>query len=169
MKTITDKPLSEQHALQKLTALCARGEHCTQEMLDKMQRWGLDEEARTRNMAYLTEHKYVDDERFARFFINDKIKYNHWGRRKVEQALWLKRIPKDISDPIFEELGDENFLEALRPVIHRKWETTKAATDYERSMKVIKYALSRGFGFDLIRKCIDELSDADLDMTEDNF
>ena len=30
-------------------------------------------------MEFLTEKKFIDDERFARFFINDKIKYNKWG------------------------------------------------------------------------------------------
>ena len=75
-------------------------------MLDKMKKWELSEEAIARNMEFLTQKKFVDDERFARFFINDKIKYNKWGRRKVEQALWMKHIPKEISDPIVEEIED---------------------------------------------------------------
>ena len=96
------KPMTEEQALLKLTTLCTKAEHCSQEMLDKMKKWGLEEEAIARNMEFLTQKKFIDDERFARFFINDKIKYNKWGRRKVEQALWLKHIPKEISNPIFE-------------------------------------------------------------------
>ena len=84
------KPMTEQQALLKLTTLCTQAEHCSQEMLDKMKKWELSEEAIARNMEFLTQKKFVDDERFARFFINDKIKYNKWGRRKVEQALWMK-------------------------------------------------------------------------------
>ena len=52
-----------------------------------MKKWELPEDAIARNMEFLTQKKFIDDERFARFFINDKIKYNKWGRRKVEQAI----------------------------------------------------------------------------------
>ena len=76
--------MTEQQALLKLTTLCTQAEHCSQEMIDKMKKWELPEDAIARNMEFLTEKKFIDDERFARFFINDKIKYNKWGRRKVE-------------------------------------------------------------------------------------
>lgn len=148
------KQITEQQALSKLTGLCARAEHCSGEMLDKMRQWGVDEEAQARIMEYLTKNKFVDDERFARFFINDKIKYNSWGRRKIEQALWMKHIDRTVYDPIFDEVDPEEYLAQLRPIIKQKLKTTKANSDYERSMKVIKYAMSRGFEIDLIRKCI---------------
>lgn len=76
------KPISEQQALFKLTKLCSQSEHCSQEMLEKMKKWELEEDAIARNMEYLIREKYVDDSRFARFFINDKIKYNKWGRKR---------------------------------------------------------------------------------------
>jgi regulatory protein len=42
------KQKTEQEALIALTALCASGEHCSQEMIDKMTRWDLPEEAQAR-------------------------------------------------------------------------------------------------------------------------
>lgn len=156
------KPITEQQALLKLTALCASSEHCSQEMEDKMKRWELPEDAIARNMEFLIKHQFVDDARFARFFINDKVKYNKWGHRKVEQALWMKHIPKELSDPVFEEMEDEVYLETLRPMLQNKYTTIKAKNDYERSMKLIRFALGRGYSMDIIRKCIDNLDDFDL-------
>ncbi len=52
-------------AYQKLAALCARSEHCQQEMLDKMRQWGVSDEDQAKVMARLIKEKYVDDERFA--------------------------------------------------------------------------------------------------------
>ena len=86
------KPMTEHQSLLKLTTLCTQSEHCSQEMLDKMKKWELPEDAIARNMEFLIQKKFVDDERFARFFIIDKIKYNKGGRRKVAQALWLNDI-----------------------------------------------------------------------------
>ena len=34
-------------------------------------------------------------------------------------------------------------------------------TDYERSMKLIKYAMGRGFTLDIIRLCIDDVTIVD--------
>jgi regulatory protein len=158
--------LTEQQALLKLTTLCTRSEHCEQEMIEKMRKWQLPEDAIARNMDFLVSKKFIDNERFARFFINDKIKYNKWGRRKVEQALWMKRIPKEISDPVFAEIEDELYLETLLPLMKSKYKTIKAKTDYERSVKLIRFALGRGYSMDLIHKCIDLMQVEDIEDVE---
>ena len=149
------KQKTEQEALATLSALCAGSEHCTQEMLDKMARWELPDKAQARVMEYLINNKYIDEERFTRAFVMDKIRYNKWGRRKIEQALWQKRIPKDIQTKILNETDDEEYLDVLRPLLKSKRRTIKASNDYELNQKLTKFALSRGFTFDLIRQCIE--------------
>jgi regulatory protein len=151
--------ISEEKALSRLAALCSKKECCTGDLDDKMRTWGLDDDARQRNIDYLVKHQFVDNSRFCRAFVNDKVKYNKWGRRKIEQALWTKQIPSDISEPILDAVPDEDYLAALRPLLKAKWPTIKAKSDYERSMKLIKYAMGRGFEIRLIRQCIDEAED----------
>lgn len=146
----------EPQALKKLADLCAKGEHCSGEMLEKMRKWGLSEDAQARIMEKLTKMKYIDDARYTEFFVHDKIRYNRWGRRKIEQALWQKRVDNSISTPVLDAVEDEEYLEVLRPLLASKYPTIKAESDYERSMKLIKFAMGRGFTIDLIRKCIDE-------------
>lgn len=153
------KQITEQQALSKLTALCSRSEHCSQDALEKMQKWGLTEDAQARNMAYLIQEKYIDDHRFTLFFINDKIKYNQWGRRKIEQALYVKHISKDISDPVFEGIPDEMYLEVLRPLLKNKYKNIHARNEYELNLKLIKFALGKGFSIDLIKQCLDNIEE----------
>jgi regulatory protein len=149
------KQKTEQEALITLTALCASGEHCSQEMLDKMTRWQLPEEEQARVMEYLVKNNYIDEERFTHAFVMDKIRYNKWGRRKIEQALWQKRIPKDIQTKILDEIDENEYLNVLRPLLKSKRRCIQAKNDYELNMKLIRFALSRGFTFELIRQCID--------------
>lgn len=119
-------------------------------------RWGLDEEARQRVIDYLVSHQYVDNERYCRAFVNDKVKYNHWGRNKIAQALWQKRVPEDIATAVLDEVPEEDYLDVLRPMLKAKWPTIKADTDYERSMKLIRFAMGRGFELDTIKKALPE-------------
>ena len=145
---------TENDAYLTLAALCAQAEHCQHEMLEKMRRWELSDEAQARVMERLVKERYVDDERYARAFVKDKVRYNKWGRRKVEQALWQKHIDEDIRQRVLDEVDDEEYLSVLRPLLQQKRKTTKAQSDYELNQKLVRFALSRGFTFDIIRQCL---------------
>lgn len=149
------KEMTEQEAFLQLAALCAQAEHCEQEMRDKLKRWGFDESVQNRTIERLIRERYIDNERYARAFVKDKIRYNKWGRRKVQQALWLKRIDKDIQQRVLDEIDDNEYLSVLRPLLKQKRKSVKAESDYELNRKLVRFALGRGFTFDIIRQCLD--------------
>ena len=149
------KEITEQEAYLQLAALCAQAEHCEQEMRDKMKRWEIDKAVQDRVLQRLIKERYIDNERYARAFVKDKIRYNKWGRRKVQQALWMKRIDQDIQQRVLDEIDEKEYLDVLRPLLKQKRKSIKADSDYELNQKLVRFALSRGFTFDIIRQCID--------------
>ena len=163
---VIKKELTGLQAYQKLTDLCARSEQCQQNMLEKMRQWGVSEEEQAEVMQRLIEERYIDDERFTRAFIYDKIRYSKWGRHKVEQALWMKHIDEHISKPLLDEVDDEEYLKILRPMLKQKRKSIHAKSEYEGTMKLIKYALSRGFTMDIIKQCIDVTDEEEDEFTE---
>ena len=149
------KEITEQDAYLQLAALCAQAEHCEQEMRDKMNRWEIDKAVQDRVLQRLIKERYIDNERYARAFVKDKIRYNKWGRCKVQQALWMKRIDNDIQQRVLDEIDEKEYLDVLRPLLKQKRKSIKADSDYELNQKLVRFALSRGFTFDIIRQCID--------------
>ena len=149
------KEVTEQGAYLQLAQLCARSEHCQHDLTEKMRRWEMSDEAQARVMQRLVSERYVDDERYARAFVKDKVRYNKWGRRKVEQALWQKHIDEDIRQRVLDEVDDEEYLSVLRPLLKQKRKSTKANSDYELNQKLVRFAISRGFTYDIIRQCLD--------------
>ena len=149
------KEMTEQEAYLQLAALCAQAEHCEQEMRDKMKRWEIDETVQNRILQRLIKERYIDNERYARAFVKDKIRYNKWGHRKVQQALWMKHIDNDIQQRVLDEIDEKEYLDVLHPLLKQKRKTIKADSDYELNHKLVRFALSRGFTFDIIRQCID--------------
>lgn len=147
--------MTGEEALRRLAALCAKGEHCTGELDDKMRQWGLDDAVRHRVLESLVSRHFVDDSRFCRAFVADKLRFEHWGRRKIEQALWQKHVPEEVSTPVLDALSDEEYIEQLSPLLKAKWPSVKGRSEYERSMKLIKWAMGRGFSLGQIRKAID--------------
>ena len=161
------KEMTEPEAYLQLAALCAQAEHCQQEMRDKMRRWELDETVQNRVINRLVKERYIDDERYARAFVKDKIRYNKWGRRKVQQALWQKHIDTDIQQRVLDEIDEKEYLDVLRPLLKQKRKSIKAESDYELNQKLVRFALGRGFGFDIIRQCLD-VDDIDIEDIDDD-
>ena len=148
------KVKTEQEAYLQLAAVCAQAEHCEQEMRDKMKRWEIDAATQDSIIARLVKERYIDNERYARAFVKDKIRYNKWGRRKVQQALWMKRISDDIQQRVLDEIDEKEYLDVLIPLLKQKRKTIKAKNDYELNQKLVRFALSRGFDFGIIRQCL---------------
>lgn len=155
-----NKKMTEQEALSRLTALCASGEHCQHDMTERLSRWGIDAAAQARIMEHLVGHRYVDDARFAQAFANDKLAFNKWGPRKIDQALCQKHIDAALRQQVLGDIDDERFCEVLRPLLASKRRSTRAASDYELNGKLIRFAMGRGFTMQQIRQCLD---DADVD------
>lgn len=150
---------TEKKVLAKLMSLCAKGEHSSGEMRQKMRLWGVDEAAQARIMEQLVKEKFIDDERYTRAFVNDKIKYNQWGRRKIEQALWTKGIDKATQQKVLDTVDENLYLEALRPLLKSKSRSVGGRNEFERQMKLARYAMSRGFSMSQVNECLDFSAD----------
>ena len=137
--------------------------------MEKMRKWEVEESDRERIMAYLRQAKFVDDERYARAFVSDKVRYNKWGRRKVEQGLWAKHISEDIRQRVLNEVDDSQYKLVLTDLLKSKRRSIKAADGYEMNRKLIKYALSRGFDYSIIKQCLDYDDDTFEEDFEEGF
>ena len=148
------KTVSESQALSRMANLCARREYCVFDIETKLKRYDLDKETIENIIAHLIKEKYIDEARYTRGFIKDKIRFNRWGKTKIEYALRQKRVPEEIVTEAFLEYTDEELNNSLQDLLQAKWKTIKGDSDYERRNKLIRFGLSRGFDMNNILKCI---------------
>lgn len=127
-------------------------------MISKLRKWEIDETAQARIMQRLVEDRYVDDERYCRAFVRDKVRFDRWGPRKIEYALRQKQIDSSIYRPVMAEIDDSEYIDALRPLIESKRRSTKASSDYELNGKLIRFAMQRGYTMEIIGQCLDTSS-----------
>lgn len=161
------KTITGEQALRRLSALCSKAEHSTGEIAAKLRAWQIDDDTQKRIIDRLKKERYVDDERFCRSFVHDKIQFDKWGRRKIETALYKKGVGRDVYAPILDSIDDSEYAGALRPMLEARRQSIKARNDYELYTKLIKYALSRGFGMNIIRMCLDAADDFDIEENDD--
>jgi regulatory protein len=105
----------------------------------------------------LKKERYIDEKRFIRSYIYDKLRFNKWGRRKITLFLNQKQLPRELIEEAFSEFSGDSFGESLLPVLEKKWKTVKGRSDYEKQGKLIRYALGRGFSMDEVMACMKKM------------
>ncbi len=144
------KEITESEALAKAAAYCSVAEHCRFEVQAKLTQWGMDTEASARILNRLTDERYIDERRYCRFFVEDKVRHNKWGRVKIRQALWQKRMEESAIEEALGGIDEREYASILEKLIRSKRKSVKADSDYELNGKLIRFALGRGFEMKLI-------------------
>jgi len=147
--------LTEAEALQKMAAYCARGEHCTGDVEDKLKCLGLSTAAIGRIVEKLKKESFIDDARYCRAFINDHLLFSGWGRLKLAQALYQKHIDREIYQSCIDAIDVEVYRKALRRVLQCKAESLDEQDEYQRKMKLVRYAVSRGFMYEEVMEMVE--------------
>ncbi len=142
--------------LERLRRACSRREYCSADIfrkaLDAMEG---DKEAAQDMLDGLVKEKYVDDLRYASAFARDKSSIAGWGDVKIRYMLAAKGIAKDIIETALEEIDRGRAEGRLGKLIDNKWKSLK--DDPQGKMKLIRYALGRGYGYDEVKGFIDRM------------
>ena len=150
--------MTETEGKTRAEAYCSAAEHCRSEVRAMLERHGAEKPDIESIINNLVKEGFIDEFRYARAFVHDKVRFAKWGKVKIAQALWQKRIPQDITDAALESIDYDEYLAALKDVVKAKFRTVKGATEYERKMKTMRSVCSRGYEPALVRKLLD-LSD----------
>lgn len=126
-------------------AQCARREHSEREVAQKLTAKGLTVEEAAAVVRRLSEEGYVDNLRFAKAFVSDKFRFDHWGRVKIQNQLRLKGVGEAHIREALALIDEETYLEALRQFVHSRRRETGDDEDPCTRQKIIRAALSRGY------------------------
>lgn len=160
----TKRVISEKQAYDKMARICSRREYCPFDIAVKLRRMALSDEAIQRVVAQLEKNRFIDESRYARSFITDKIRFSKWGKHKIAYALRLKKIDDEIIRNELAEFSDKQMNESLISLLQKKAVAIKAPSEYEKRGKLIRFGLGKGFELSEIHKVIELLhlpSDAD--------
>lgn len=155
--------LTEPRALNRIASYCSRGERCEFDVRKKLISWELTEEEIGRIVKRLKDEKFLNNERFCHSFVNDKLRFNKWGKKKIIFELKKLRIAESIYIPIINSIDDENFDVQLEDIIKTKLKSVKSKDNYDKRNKLIRFALGRGFSMDATIKCVNKLLDNNYD------
>ena len=109
-------------------------------------------------ISFLKEYQYLDDEAYARHYIEAALKTGKSGMRKIRYDLMEKGIDRNILDGVCAELDEEKLAQdesqSVLPLLEKK---LKGDFSFPNLMKAKRYCLSRGFSAEAIDSAIRKL------------
>lgn len=137
--------MTPETALNRAAALCARSEQAASDVRGKLLRWGLTPQQAQEVIDRLIDGGYLDDERYAHAFVNDKFKFNGWGRIKIAYQLRAKGISQDCIDEALTLIDDESYEQALLQLLTAKASTLRGKEPQQARAALLRFATGRGY------------------------
>lgn len=140
----------------RLRGLCSRREYPSSDILKKaLTALDGDREEAEGIVSKLIEERYVDDSRYAMAFARDKASIAGWGEVKIRHILLAKGVPMDIINEALEEIDEGKAAARLEKLLEVK--SGSLRDDPQKKLKLLRFALGRGYSYDDVRSVIDRL------------
>ena len=144
-------------ALKKLEQYCAYQERCHKEVQQKLKDMGMIPEAIDVVITHLLEHNFLNEERFARTYVQGKFKIKKWGKCRLTLALKQKDITKYNINLALGIISDEEYIDTFNTLAEKKLGTIKESNSLKKKKKLADYLLYRGWEPHLVYDKVNEL------------
>lgn len=154
------RPMTPNEALSRAMKLCSREEKCSFDIRQKLFQWGVSDGVHDEIINQLVDDKFLSDERFVRYFVRDKFRFNKWGKIKIAYLLKQKNLPSAlISRALSEEIAEEDYNNTLKVLLEAKYAQSSETDLTKLKAKLVRYAASKGFEsgkvFEEVNKMVD--------------
>ncbi|HET7673338.1 MAG TPA: RecX family transcriptional regulator [Candidatus Saccharimonadales bacterium] len=133
--------------------LIARRPRSAGEITDYLKRKGYEEEEAEKILNRLSEKGYIDDESFARSWVENRRLLKPTSRRKLRLELKQKKVAEDIIQEVLKE-GNVDEAETLRKLIVKKLQQAR----YRDRQKLMQYLARQGFNYSDIKEALDDIA-----------
>lgn len=131
--------------------LISRRPRSLREMSDYARRKKWEEDMKEKVLTRLTEKGYIDDRKFAQFWLNSRVgSKKPISKRKLTAELLQKGVEKNIIDSVLQHYSEEEEYSALLLLVEKK------KNKYSDTKKFTAFLVSKGYGFDMVKKALAE-------------
>ena len=125
------------------------------EVHDKLKGFKLSEESIDKIMLFLKEFKFINDENYAKLYVESKKVLRPEGRRSVRMRLAKKGINKELSEiSVSENYTEEEELSKAKELYEKYRKKVRGKNEADKKQKCYRYLLSKGFSYDLINRVL---------------
>jgi regulatory protein len=113
-----------------------------------------DDAAQEKAIDALRAQRYIDDEAFARYWVEQRARFRPKGARAIVSELMAKGVARETIDVVLGEADPNAETRRAREVIRRPMARWLSMDERERKRKIHQYLVTRGFTYDVIEEVI---------------
>jgi regulatory protein len=131
------------------------------EIRDKLKTKQVDSQIIEKIIAKLKEKKFINDEEFARQWIENRNRFKPRSQRLIRMELKQKGISDEILEAVIHDksLLANSDLEQAKKLTEKRIGKLKGLSKQEIYEKLGRYLATKGFNWNTIKKAIDEILD----------
>ncbi len=139
-------PLSYTKALDASYRFISYRERSTKEVEDRLKRRGFDDETRGKVIAFLKAKRLLDDDRFAKAYVNAMLKRSPSGLDLLKMKLSGKGVPSDISESVISGIGkDYDEYESAYKAASSRLKKYAGISEEKAKRRIYEYLMRRRF------------------------
>jgi len=151
--------ITPEKAFDRLQRLCARSEISSGEARRKLFHWGMSTAEAETIIDRLVATRFIDDDRFARVFAGEKVRYSYWGERKIMAALRAKGVDGEKIRNAIDAIDPEELEAGLIHILKSRTAIKpELLTTYEGRARLYAFAVNRGFSSSAVSAVIRRLA-----------
>ena len=143
--------------LEKMRSYCMYQERCIQEVKKKLTRLQVVPKTKSKIINHLIADDYLNEVRFAKSFIQGKLRIKKWGRIKLNYELRIRGVKKFIIDQEINKISKEDYYEYFNQFSNNKIKTLKGSKE-QKKRSFINYFTYRGWENNLVYEKLNEIN-----------
>ena len=147
----------EKYILEKIQSYCHYQERCIKEVRNKLFSLKATNKTVDKILQSLIDNDYLNEDRYARMFIQGKLRIKKWGRIKLKYELRLKGLDINIIDDNINKIKDEEYIRYFNEFSTNTIKFLKGTKD-QKKRSFINYFTYRGWENSLIYQKLNQIN-----------
>jgi regulatory protein len=147
----------EKYILEKIQSYCQYQERCIKEVRNKLFSLKATNKTADKILQSLIDNDYLNEDRYAKMFIQGKLRIKKWGRIKLKYELRSKGIDIKIINEHINQINEEDYMNYFNEFSTSKIKFLKGTKD-QKKRSFINYFTYRGWENDLIYQKLRDIS-----------
>lgn len=139
------------------------------EIINYISKYDLEEKLENEIINKLKEIGLINDNRFMKAFISDKINLSSMGPYKIKSLLKEHKIDEDLINEEISLIDSELINEKVKKIVIKKISFNKKHSNYNLKQKLISDLINLGYSKEMIIDIIDQNLIQNNDVLEKNY
>ncbi|MBD0380281.1 RecX family transcriptional regulator [Paenibacillus sp. WST5] len=155
-------------AYTKALGMIGRRPHSSSEVKRKLKEHGFEQPIIQWTIDTLEQQNYINDEDFAKMWMEHRIYTQRKGRNLVRQELQQKGIHKELVQGAMQTIDPDEELEGALKVARTKWKQTSGEM-IDKKRKTAAFLMRRGYTGSVVSKVLTQLGGSSNDEEYEEF